>query len=324
MMGRFVNALSFLLVFTATVELVTSQESTVVRTTKEFSKALYDTRIDVIYLQHPLTVSGEEWGFVRPDIKRRVEIRPLEHTEDFVLDLGGGFDLAFVSGPSGELHFHDLQLHGIYRLALGGSGSVGIMNLFRVNAPQSIHIHNSICCFLPEVCTSISDDLRMIVPSSRAALSALGLDSCQFPDVEPPFHTYKYHEGCVLPQEWDSSKITGGIHFHNTSFSCSEKCKINAHLLDIPVVQVSTSDSRQLVAAIGVVQPHQDCGEKRDKNVDRWALGRWESCSPCVPYKSRVDQGTGGNYAPADEPRIGVGELQTRLLLKNGLEFSVL
>ncbi|GMH34773.1 hypothetical protein BSKO_02634 [Bryopsis sp. KO-2023] len=175
MMGRFVNALWFLLVFTATVELVTSQESTVVRTTKEFSKALYDTRIDVIYLQHPLTVSGEEWGFVRPDIKRRVEIRPLELelTEDFVLDLGGGFDLAFVSGPSGELHFRDLQLHGIYRLALGGSGTGGIMNLFRVNAPQSIHIHNSICCFLPEVCTSISDDLKKIVPSLRAALSAL-------------------------------------------------------------------------------------------------------------------------------------------------------
>ncbi|GMH34749.1 hypothetical protein BSKO_02610 [Bryopsis sp. KO-2023] len=285
MMGRFVNALWFLVVLLATVELVTSQNSTVVRTTKEFSKALYDTRIDVIYLQHPLTVSGEEWGFLRPDVKRRVEIRPLEHTEDFVLDLGGGSDLAFVSGPSGELHFYDLQLHGIYRLALGGSGSVGIMNLFHVNAPQSIHIHNSICCFPPEVCTSISDDLRVIVPSSKAALSALGVDSCPFPDAEEPFHTYKYYEGCVLPQEWDASKITGSIHFHNTSLSCSEKCKMNDRLLDIPIVQVSTSDSRQLVAAVG---------------------------------------GTGGNYAPADEPRIGVGELQTRLLLKNGLEFSVL
>ncbi|GMH34788.1 hypothetical protein BSKO_02649 [Bryopsis sp. KO-2023] len=202
MMGRFVNALWILVVFTVTVELVTSQNSTVVRTTKEFSKALYDTRIDVIYLQHPLTVSGEEWGFVRPDIKRRVQIRPLELTEDFVLDLGGGFDLAFVSGPSGELHFHDLQLHGIYRLALGGSGTGGIMNLFRVNAPQSIHIHNSICCFLPEVCTSISDDLKKIVPSLRAALSALGWDSCQFPDAKPPFHTYKYHEGPTVVSLW--------------------------------------------------------------------------------------------------------------------------
>ncbi|GMH38898.1 hypothetical protein BSKO_06796 [Bryopsis sp. KO-2023] len=251
-MWRFVNALWLLVVFPATVELATSQNGTVVRTTKEFCKALYDTRVDVIHLQHPLTVSGEEWGFLRPDVKRRVEIRPLEHTEDFVLDLGGGFDLAFVSGPSGELHFHDLQIHGIYRLALGGSGSVGIMNLFHVNAPQSIHIHNSTCCFPPEVCTSISDDLRMIVASSKAALSALGVDSCTFPDAKPPFHTYMYHEGCVLPQEWDASKITGSIHFHtNTSLSCSEKCKMNARLLDIPVVQVSTADSRQLVAAIG-------------------------------------------------------------------------
>ncbi|GMH34793.1 hypothetical protein BSKO_02654 [Bryopsis sp. KO-2023] len=254
MMWRFVNTLWLLVVLLATVELATSQNSTVVRTTKEFSKALYDTRIDAIYLQHPLTVSGEEWGFLRPDVKRRVEIRPLEHTEDFVLDLGGGSDLAFVSGPSGELHFHDLQLHGIYRLALGGSGSGGagiIMNLFRVNAPQSIHIHNSTCCFPPEVCTSISDDLRIIVPSSKAALSALGVDSCPFPEAEEPFHTYKYYEGCVLPQEWDASKITGSIHFHNTSLSCSEKCKMNDRLQDIPVVQVSTADSRQLVAAIG-------------------------------------------------------------------------
>ncbi|GMH34724.1 hypothetical protein BSKO_02585 [Bryopsis sp. KO-2023] len=91
----------------------------------------------------------------------------------------------------------------------------------------------------------------MIVPSSRAALSALGVDSCPFPEAEEPFHTYKYHEGCVLPQEWDASKITGSIHFHNTSLSCSEKCKMNDRLLDIPVVKVSTADSRQLVAAIG-------------------------------------------------------------------------
>ncbi|GMH34755.1 hypothetical protein BSKO_02616 [Bryopsis sp. KO-2023] len=290
MMWRFVNALWFLLVFTATVELATSQNSTVVRTTKEFSKALYDTRIDAIYLQHPLTVSGEEWGFLRPDVKRRVEIRPLEHTEDFVLDLGGGSDLAFVSGPSGELHFHDLQLHGIYRLALGGYGSGGagiIMNLFRVNAPQSIHIHNSTCCFPPEVCTSISDDLRVIVPSSKAALSALDVDSCPFPDAEEPFHTYKYYEGCVLPQEWDASKITGSIHFHNTSLSCSEKCKMNDRLQDIPVVQVSTSDSRQLVVDLCRFRGrHRRTGGQRGDRIRGWD-GSADKICPRILVKQR-------------------------------------
>ncbi|GMH42213.1 hypothetical protein BSKO_10132 [Bryopsis sp. KO-2023] len=230
-----------LFVFTISSGVAASQNSAIVKTTKDFRDALYDTSIATIHLQHSLTISGEEWGFVRPDVKRPVKIAPLYTEAEVVLDLRGGTYLASLSGPSGELHIHDVQLHGMYNVAFGSSGRVGILILIRVNAPQSIHLHNVTICMPQETCNRLSNDLRALVLSSQVILPTL-VGSCTFPEqiFDDPIDTFAYPEDCRFPQVWDSSKVTGNIYVHNTSISCGERCTSSGEPENLPVVQIST------------------------------------------------------------------------------------
>ncbi|GMH42214.1 hypothetical protein BSKO_10133 [Bryopsis sp. KO-2023] len=232
-----------LLVFTISSGIAASQNSTIVDTTKDFRDALYDTSIATIYLQHSLTISGEQWGFVRPEVKRLVKIAPLQHTEtEFFLDLSGGTYLASVSGPSGELHIQDVKVRGAYNVVLGSSGSVGLLTLFDVNVPQSMHLHNVTICMTQEVCNRFSNDLRVVASSSKQIFAGLDGVSCTFPDeiYDDPFDTFTFPNECIFPQVWDSSKVSGSIHAHNASLSCAEKCLSSAEPQNLPVVQIST------------------------------------------------------------------------------------
>ncbi|GMH42220.1 hypothetical protein BSKO_10139 [Bryopsis sp. KO-2023] len=184
----------------------------------------------------------------------KVVIRPATSGAKLILDLGSATDLAFVGAPSGELHFHDLQIRGAYHFPLASSGTVSVLASFHLNAGQSIHLHNVTCCIPETVCSAFSNDLRGTISSTEQVWDSLGVASCLFERdkaFQEAIDTFLYSEGCVFPQEWKPNTSTGSIYVHNTTTSCATECKSSAEPEPIPVVKVSTADSRQVLAAIG-------------------------------------------------------------------------
>ncbi|GMH45651.1 hypothetical protein BSKO_13608 [Bryopsis sp. KO-2023] len=149
----------------ALLTIVAAEEPTgahrVVETTRQFRDALYSPSVSNIAIKEDLFVTAEDWGLVRPDVRRQVTVVPHEGVNKTItLDFHGYSDLAFVSPPAGRLDFYNFRIHGVVNFDRA-SASVVMLTMFRVRPPQSIHLHNCTECWSESVCESFQNNILL-------------------------------------------------------------------------------------------------------------------------------------------------------------------
>ncbi|GMH42242.1 hypothetical protein BSKO_10161 [Bryopsis sp. KO-2023] len=106
-------------------------------------------------------------------------------------------------------------------------------------------------CLSEGLCSAMSNDVRQ----AAAALLALGTNletfDCSIQALSEPGPSFtQIYSDCLMPQDF-SGDAPGLVHLHDTIISCTEECRNRGELSSgIPTVELSTGDSRQVVAAL--------------------------------------------------------------------------